>query len=238
MSHGLAPPGPEPSRTTTGRRVPERRPGVVPTAAAAEGAQGRRDRAGAGSARTGTWVRPMVALSTLAALAVALWLSGLRDRIDVAALRQAIDAAGMGAPALYVVFTVLGIAVGIPGMIFVLAGIVGFAGLPGAGLALLSGTLGCVTAVAWIQRVGGAPLRDSPPPRLRRVLARLDRRPVLGVALLRMLFLMSAPGNAALAFAGVRAWDNARGTLLGLLPAITMATLTTEWLLGLLHMAP
>lgn len=189
-------------------------------------------------ARARAWVRPLVALAALLALVALLQLSGLRDRIDVATLRQTLHAAGMGAAALYVALTALGIAIGIPGMIFVLAGVVGFPGPPGAGLALAGATLGCVLAVWWIQRVGGAPLRDSPRPRLRRVVALLERRPVLGVALLRLVVLMSAPGNAALAFAGVGAWDNARGTLLGLLPAIAVASLSTEWLLALLQVAP
>ena len=61
---------------------------------------------------------------------------------------------------------------------------------------------------------------------LRRALAALDSHPVLTVAMLRLVFLLSGPVNAALAMSRVRYSQYLLGTAVGMLPAMCFFSLT------------
>ncbi|MGZ3441569.1 MAG: VTT domain-containing protein, partial [Polyangia bacterium] len=92
--------------------------------------------------------------------------------------------------------------------------------------ALVSVSLG----FAVVRAIGGQPLATIERPRVRALLARLDQRPILTVALLR-LFLWVAPAlNYALALSSVRYRDYAIGSALGLaLPMALAAALFGVW---------
>ena len=51
---------------------------------------------------------------------------------------------------------------------------------------------------------------------------------MLGIAALRVIFMISGPANVVLAFAGVRPLHNLLGTVLGLVPATVLTALAVD----------
>ena len=71
-------------------------------------------------------------------------------------------------------------------------------------------------------------------PLLKRILNRLDERPIRTVFILRILLFLAPPLNYALAMTNVRFRDYLVGSALGLVLPLLIITLLFDWVLSLI----
>ncbi len=180
------------------------------------------------SSSKSSFVRPLVALSLLVFFFFGLRSLGVFEQISVENVRQMADSFGALGPVIFVLLAAAGVSLGVPGALFIPGGVVAFGPGYGALLSWWGLVIGSVVAVEWVQRVGGSPLAASENPFIKKAITLLHRRPILGVIVVRWIVFASPPANAALAFAGVRPFQNALGTLVGVVPLLTMVTFATH----------
>lgn len=150
-----------------------------------------------------------------------------RERLEaLQALMLELGALGFLA---YLAIFAIGELMHVPGMLFVVAAILAYG--PAAGsAAALAGAFVSLTASFFVVRViGGQPLGDVQRPIVRRVLERLDRRPVATIAVLRLIFSLAPALNYGLAMSKVRYRHYIAGSALGLTPWIAAAALFVDW---------
>ena len=178
------------------------------------------------------WLRigALVAL-TVGSIAIAK-ATGVTDELTrerIQAMMQELGALGFFA---FLAVFAVGELVHVPGMAFIAAALLAYGPLLGSA-AGLAGTLVSLTVTFFVVRgVGGQPLGDVQRPLLRRALAQLDARPVLTIAVLRVLFQMLPALNYALAMSKVRFRDYVAGSLLGMVPVILVFALAFEWIVA------
>lgn len=193
--------------------------------------EARRDEAGS-PRRFPSWLRVALALGLLVVLAVIGRATGLDELLDRDRVRALVEGAGaLGVLAYLGVFTV-GQLLGVPGLVFVAAGIVVYGPLHGALLGLVGAVFAMTVSFQIVRTVGGQPLGAAQRPFMKRVLAQLDARPVRAVALLRLVFWLAPPVNYALALSRIRLRDFVLGSLIGLVLPITCAAVFFDWIFG------
>lgn len=148
--------------------------------------------------------------------------SGLLKSLSTESVRQWVSQAGWwGLPLYFGVYTA-GYLLQVPGLVFIAAAVVAFGRFEGA----LLGWLGTMMAVAvsfWVVRlIGGRPFDGVQSPRMKRLLAQLDQRPVRATALLRLFFFAAPPVTYALALSGMRFRDYMIGSVIGLTPTLAV----------------
>ncbi len=169
-------------------------------------------------------------LAILAAVVVALivvrYTTSFGASLSTARIRDLAQHAGFAGIGLFVLAFAAGELLHVPGMVFVGAAVMAWGRLAGGAVAYLS-ALGAVSIAFFVVRaIGGQPLRAIEQPRVRAILARLERRPILTVALLRLLLWLAPAVNYALALSSLRFRDYAAGSALGLaLPIAAVAAL-------------
>jgi uncharacterized membrane protein YdjX (TVP38/TMEM64 family) len=172
--------------------------------------------------------RALIVVAVLGLIFVAALLSGVADDVDPERVRTAIVDAGPWGVALFVAMFVVGELIHIPGMVFVLAGVLTY----GRSLGFFVALLGAVASVAfsfWLVRTfGGQALAQLRFKVLQRMLSKLDARPVRTVFVLRSIFWIAPALNYALAMSRVRFRDYLVGSALGLVLPILGVTLLFE----------
>jgi uncharacterized membrane protein YdjX (TVP38/TMEM64 family) len=163
------------------------------------------------------WAQAVAAAAVLAAAvgAVLLVRSG-----GVVGVRESVRAAGIWAPALFVVLQVAVTVSPVPRTVFTVAAGVLFGSANGVLLAVVASTLAAVVAF-WLVRLAGHRLvaRFADRPALRWMRARLDRSGLLAVTSLRLI--PAGPFsvmNYAAGLSGVRFAPYLLGTALGIVP--------------------
>jgi uncharacterized membrane protein YdjX (TVP38/TMEM64 family) len=172
------------------------------------------------------WIRPALAALTVGALLAAGHLTGASEWLTRENVRDAVHRAGPWGLALFVVLFCVAELVHVPGLVMVAAAVVAYG--PWAGFAAsFVGALASVTVSFLVVRgVGGTPLAELRWAWARRLLARLEQRPLQVVILLRSALWMFPPLNYALALSPVRFGDYVVGSALGLVvPLIVFAAL-------------
>jgi uncharacterized membrane protein YdjX (TVP38/TMEM64 family) len=166
-----------------------------------------------------------------AALAVAIPLVllgigralGLHERFSVDGVRATVHGAGAWGALIFVASFCAGELVHVPGLVFVAAGVLLY-GREAGGVASYAGALVSISVTFGVVRgIGGRALDAVESARFRRLLDKLDARPVRTIALLRLVFILSPPLNYALALSRVRFRDYLLGSALGLLPPTALA---------------
>ncbi|KAJ1633910.1 snare associated Golgi protein-domain-containing protein [Pavlovales sp. CCMP2436] len=172
-------------------------------------------------------------LATLGCFTLALVLlsrhPALRDLLTLSALRARLLTLTAEHPALsllaYVAIFCSGELMHIPGVVFIVLGVVCF----GRWAGFVAAYLGSVTSVVFsfiiVRAVGGQPLSEDAlntawGRRLSYFLQRLHSEPILIVALTRLLFWIAPPLNYMLAMSQVSLRDYTLGSMLGLVPPI------------------
>lgn len=180
-----------------------------------------------------------IRLGALVALLVGLYLvghvTGVTRDLSVERVKAHVEEAGALGFLLFLVVFSLGELVHVPGLVFVAAGILVYGRLWG-GMAGFVGAL-CSLCVSFIivRTVGGQPLNELKTGRMRRLLDRLEARPVRTVFVLRMLLWMAPPLNYALAMSGVSFRHYVVGSALGLVLPIAGAAVLFDWLISYLQ---
>ena len=167
---------------------------------------------------------------------VAAKVTGFTDDVTVESVRELMQASGVLGFVVFVAVFTLGELMHVPGLVFVGAASLAY----GQGLGMLAAFCGALTSVAvsfWLIRtIGGQPLDGFQRPLVKRVFAKLEERPILTVAVLRVIFILAPALNYALAMSKVRFRDFFLGSALGLLLPIPIFVLAFDslaaWLLG------
>lgn len=178
-----------------------------------------------------TWPRLVgLAVLTVALLAIGHF-TGLTEHLSRDNLRALMESLGVWGVLLFVVLFAVGEFMHVPGIVFVLAALLAYGRVAGA-IAAYAGALVSVSfAFVVVRRVGGQALAEVRRAWIARVLAMLDRRPILTVAVLRIVFFLAPALNYGLAMTRIRFRDFFVGSALGLLPPVITIAIAFEWAL-------
>src|SRR5688572_29095658 len=135
----------------------------------------------------------------LAGLLVAGKLSGVTDGWTIPAIREQVDRAGPLGFVLYVVAFAIGELVHVPGMVFVGAGIMAYGKAVGFAVALVGSLVSITVSFFFVRAIGGKILAEVERPFVKKMMARLESRPILTVAMLRAVLWLAPALNYALA---------------------------------------
>ncbi len=152
----------------------------------------------------------------LAVLLVAFQMSGMRDHLDLAFLRELILRHRLGGLLLFVLLFAVGNLVQIPGWIFLAAAVLTLGRVWGGAVTYLAAMVSCALTFLAIRALGGDALRLIENRLALKILRRLDEHPVGSVALLRVLFQTMPAMNYALAMSGIGFRQYMLGTAVGL----------------------
>lgn len=149
---------------------------------------------------------------------------------DVVAVQQVVRAAGVWAPAAFVLLQVVATTAPVPRTVFTVAAGVLFGSVTGV-LVAVGATTAAAALAFWLVRRGTARLvgRHADRPVMRWVRARLDRRGLLAVLSLRLIPVVPFPAlNYASGASGVRFGPYLLGTVLGVLPGTVAVVLLSD----------
>ena len=159
------------------------------------------------------------------------WSTGLAERFTVeSARRSLVETRPWG----IVVFTAIfagGQLLRVPSTVFVAAAVAAYGRNSGIAVALLGGVTSATVSFAAVRLFARDALSDIRQPPVQRLLRNIDRRPILTVALLRLLFQTAPPLNYALPMTAVRWRDHLAGSLLGLPAPVVVMACFFQWLL-------
>ncbi|TNE49683.1 MAG: TVP38/TMEM64 family protein [Deltaproteobacteria bacterium] len=179
--------------------------------------------------KTSPW-RWVLLIGVLVGLFVLARAMGWQEYMQPQRLRKLIEGAGFVGVIMYLGIFAFGELVHIPGLVFVAAGVYAYGQLMGGALAL-AGAILSVTVSFWVVRiVGGQALSEIRWSILKKMLERLDERPITIVIVLRLMFFIAPPVNYALALSTIRFRDYLIGSAIGLTPVLVFSVLFFDWL--------
>ena len=162
---------------------------------------------------------------------IVAWATGLAGRFTSESVRRLV--AGTG-PWGIIVFTLIftgGQLLRIPSTVFVAAAVAMYGRNRGIVVALLGGVTSATVSFAVVRAFAGHALANIQQPLVQRLLRNIDRRPILTVALLRLIFQTAPPLNYALPMTAVRWRHHLVGSVLGLPAPVVVMAFFFEWLL-------
>ena len=176
----------------------------------------------------------LLRLGLLFAVAVALivvrYTTSFGASLSTARIRDLVQHAGAAGVGLFIVAFAVGELLHVPGLVFVAAAVMAWGRVAGGALSYVAALVSVSFGFVVVRAIGGQPLAAITQPRVRALLDRLDRRPILTVALLRLIMWVAPALNYALALSSVRYRDFAIGSALGLaLPMALLAALFGVW---------
>ena len=177
------------------------------------------------------WLR-LGALALLVVLTWWLgWASGLTDQLNKEDLRAAVLEAGPWGVLLFVALNCLGIFIYLPGVVFVTGAVLIYGYWLGMLVAFAGGLMAISVSFAITRSVGGAPLVKVRRPRLRALLSKLHRKPVVYMSLLRVFMQTSPALNTILSLSGVRYRDYLAAALIGMWVPIVVTSTAVQFFL-------
>jgi uncharacterized membrane protein YdjX (TVP38/TMEM64 family) len=177
--------------------------------------------------------RKLLRLGLLFSIIATIWLvghlSGATAGITPITLRASLLSAGALGIVAYVVSFALGNLIQVPGLIFLMGGLLTYGPVEGSAVALLGSLTAISTSFIFARAVGGQLEVPDNKPRIKRILSRLDTSPVRTMIVLRLILWTSPPLNYALALSSVRYPQYILAAAIGMVPPIIMlATLTDQ----------
>ena len=175
-------------------------------------------------------LRLAILAAVIVALVVVRFTTSFGASLSTARVRDLVQHAGAVGVGLFIVAFAVGELLHVPGMVFVAAAVLAWGRVAGGAVSYVGAQVSVSFGFFVVRAIGGQPLEAITQPRVRALLARLDRQPVLTVALLR-LFLWLAPAvNYGLALSSVRYRDFAIGSAIGLvIPVAVAVSLLGVW---------
>ncbi len=162
-------------------------------------------------------------VALLVTLWVLRWRTGLGGDWSTARVRELVQHAGAAGVLMFVAVFSVGELLHVPGLVFVGAAVLAWGRLWGGALAWGAALVSLSAAFVVVRAVGGQPLGEVRWAWLRKVMARLDERPIATVALLRLVLWFAPTVNYALALSPVRYRDYLVGSALGLVAPVVAA---------------
>jgi len=169
---------------------------------------------------------------TLAVLGlwIAAWATGVTGRFTADSIRGLVAGRGLWGVAAFVAVFSAGQLLRVPSLVFVAAAVAVYGRNAGIPVAILGALMSATVSFTVVRACAGRPLAEVQRPLVRSLLARIDSRPVLTVALLRLIFQTAPPLNYALPMTAVRWRDHLAGCVLGLPVPVATVALFFDWL--------
>ena len=161
----------------------------------------------------------------------AAWATGVTELFTSESIRRLLAASGLWGVIAFILLFSTGQLLRVPGPVFVAAAVAAY----GRNLGMLVALLGALTSVnvsfAVVRTLAGEALAGVQRPIVRRLLSKIDSRPVMTVALLRLTFQTAPPLNYALPMTAVKWRHHLAGSMLGLPVPVTVMAVFFDWLL-------
>ncbi len=160
-------------------------------------------------------------------------LTGAREWMTQERLQSAVNSAGWwGVLVFFAVFSI-GQFLQVPGALFIVVARVVWEPALGFAIAYAGSIVSAVSVFAMVRAVGGKPLGDITWPPAKKILAGLDRRPILTIAALRAVMMLAPPLTYALALSPVKHRDHLIGSAIGLVVPVTIVVFLSEGAMAL-----
>lgn len=171
-------------------------------------------------------------LLVLAVLIVGLFALGTHPGVqwyfDLERLRGITSEAGFLGMVTFVGLTTAGYLMQLPGIIFVVAALLGWGTLVGSIMSFVGLTAATSASFWMIRSVGGSPVSDIENGWVRKMLTQLDDHPVRTVTVLRVVFFVNPLINAPLVLTDLRYRDYLLGSMIGFVIPLTVIALGTD----------
>lgn len=176
--------------------------------------------------------RLLLVVLVVLAMWITAWATGLTARFTPESIRGFLAGKGpWGLVAFTLLFSTGQLLLRVPSAAFIAAAVT----IYGRNLGLLVALLGILVSVtvsfAVVRASAGQTLADVQRPFVRRLLSKIDRHPVMTVALLRLVFQSAPPLNYALPMTRVLWRDHLLGSMLGLPVPVAVMAFFFDWLL-------
>jgi len=179
-----------------------------------------------------SWPR-LVGLAVVMALLFAVGhFTGLTEHATPENLRALVESLGVWGAVLFIVIFAVGEFMHIPGMVFILAGLLAYGRVTGAVLGYVGALVSVSFSFFLVRRVGGQALAHVKRARIAKILERLDRHPIATIVVLRLVLFLMPAVNYALAMTRVRFRDFFVGSALGFVIPILFIAYAFEWVLA------
>lgn len=178
----------------------------------------------------GAYRLPFLTLVVLGLWAVA-WATGVTGRFTSESIRSLVAGRGVWGVVAFTFAFSGGQLLRVPSFVFVAAAVAVYGRTFGILVALLGALISATISFAVVRAFAGQALADVQWPLVRRLLTNIDSRPVLTVALLRLMFQTAPPLNYALPMTPVRWRDHLVGSVLGLPVPVMVMAFFFDWLL-------
>lgn len=178
------------------------------------------------------WMRLALLVAILGGLFLAGKFSGFFDDLSIERLRSQVEGAGPLGFLLYLFVFSAGILLYLPGTLFVAAGILAYGKAVGFVLAGIGSLIAISVSFFLVRAVGGKALAEIKNPLFRKILGKLEERPITTIALLRVIFWLNPALNYTLALSPVSYRNYLLGSILGLIPPLLAAAFAIDWIVA------
>jgi uncharacterized membrane protein YdjX (TVP38/TMEM64 family) len=175
-------------------------------------------------------LRIAILVTLVVALILAAELTGLRSKLSLDGIRAL--TAGPGGIALFVALFIAAQLAHLPGTAFLAAAVVSWGPLRGGAIGWVAALAAACVCFAVVRGVGGKAPPKVSRPRLERILAAVEKRPIRTVFVLRLIFWLSPALTSALALSRLRFRDFAVGSAAGLLLPVGVVALFLDRVLA------
>jgi uncharacterized membrane protein YdjX (TVP38/TMEM64 family) len=177
-------------------------------------------------------LRPRTRLLLMVAVVAAVYVvgraAGVTESLSVEGLRAAFAGTGaLGLVGFVLVFSA-GLLAQLPGLLFIAVAVLVYGREMGALVALGGAIVAVSVTFVIVRRFGGRALAEVESPLVRRMMARLDRRPLSSVILLRAVFGVAPFLNYALALSSLGFREYLIGSAIGMAVPIAVAALVLD----------
>jgi uncharacterized membrane protein YdjX (TVP38/TMEM64 family) len=173
-------------------------------------------------------VRYQLLLSVLVILGlwITAWGTGVAGYFTPDSIRRLLAGKGLWGILVFTgVFSAGQLLLRVPGPVFIAGAVALYGRNFGIPVALLGALVSVNVSFAVVRAFAGQPIADIRRPLVRRLLSKIDSRPVTSVALLRLLFQTAPYLNCVLPMTAVRWQDHLAGSALGLPVPVTIIAL-------------
>jgi len=157
-----------------------------------------------------------------------VWRFNLDQYFEREFIRRMIESAGVWGFLLFIAIFSLGELLHIPGLVFVAAAMLAYDRSWGTAVSLIGAVTSVTVSFIVVRTIGGQAFTQMRQPFVKRMLVRLDARPIATVAILRLIFWMALPINYALAMTRLKLRDYIIGSAFGLVAPVVLAALFLE----------
>jgi len=176
---------------------------------------------------------PLWRLLLLATVLLAIYVigktTGLVEQVSIQSIRSTVEEAGAWGVLLFIALFAVGVVAQVPGMLFVAAGILIWGRFYGYFVSLSGAIVAVCASFLMARAIGGEVLSAVKRPFIRKILAKLDEKPLRVLIILRLVMFISPPLNYALALSKLRFRDFAIGSALGLVTPMVVVTFALDW---------